>query len=193
MTAKGMSESDRGVLSRLVQAGDVAYRLKRNTLAQVGISALESEVLLMLNGAEGPIDTPSLSRRMLLEPRALRSLLRRMESKGLVSLCKSGPEKNATQAVEATEEGHLAYSKSLELNNMYGVLSCLSSEEKEQLEVLLRKLLRTSLSTLGIGRLFHHAELVGEVPPPTRRRESRARAARSGRGQSPESTLCRQQ
>ena len=74
-----------------------------------------------------------------------------MEAKGLVRKSKDLDKGNLVR-VSMTEKGRKAYIESLGRQSIHQLMSNLSQQEKQQLDVLLRKLLDASLAELRIKR-----------------------------------------
>ena len=74
-----------------------------------------------------------------------------MEAKGLIQRSKDLHRGNLVR-ISMTQKGKEAYHHSLKGNSIPQMLSSLSKEEKQQLDGLLRKVLKASLEELRIQR-----------------------------------------
>jgi DNA-binding MarR family transcriptional regulator len=74
-----------------------------------------------------------------------------MKETGLVNKVKDLEKKNLIR-IELTSKGRKAYKQALTRESIHKVMSCLSEEERRQLDMLLEKLCRKTVEELGLKR-----------------------------------------
>jgi len=144
-------DRDRRLSTLLDQVNSALLRVRERELAPVELSAIESHVLYVLDHAERPTTPAEISRWILRQPHSTSRLLQRMEAKGLIQKSKDLHRGNLVR-ISMTEKGRDAYNHSLKGNSIEQMMSSLSQEEKQQLDGLLRKVLKSSLEELRIKR-----------------------------------------
>jgi DNA-binding MarR family transcriptional regulator len=135
-------------------------RNRQNELNDVGATAMQAAVMVIVKTVKGPITPAEISRWLFREPQSVSSLLNQMERKGLLRKAKDLERKNMVR-VELTEKGEEVYRRSLEkTETLREIMSCLTEEERSYLERCLLKLRAQALKTLGAKYRF--------APPTTR-------------------------
>jgi DNA-binding MarR family transcriptional regulator len=135
-------------------------RNRQNELSDVGATLMQAAVMVIVKNVKGPITPAEISRWLFREPQTVSSLLNQMERKGLLRKAKDLERKNMVR-VELTEKGEEVYRRSLEkTETLREIMSCLTEEERSDLERYLLKLRAQALKTLGTKYRF--------APPTTR-------------------------
>jgi len=135
-------------------------RNRQNELSDVGATVVQAGVMVIVKTVKGPITPAEISRWLFREPQSVSSLLNQMERKGLLRRAKDLQRKNMVR-VELTERGEEVYHRSLEkTETLREIMSCLTEEERSDLERCLLKLRAQALKTLGAKYRF--------APPTTR-------------------------
>lgn len=93
--------------------------------------------------------TPAkISRYLLREPHSVVGLLQRMEQQGLIERHKDLERKNLVR-IALTEKGEEAYSISAKRESIHNIMSCLSKEDHQQLQIFLNRLRSKAFEELG--------------------------------------------
>lgn len=133
-----------GVVDRIHSLGKRIRRVMEETLADHGLSWGEWKVLSLLRYSGPPYrSSPGhLAERAELSSGAMTNRLDRLEAAGFVRRLPDPTDRRAVQ-VELTEAGHAAYEQSTSAQAAKETLvaSALTNREKEQLNVLLRRLM----------------------------------------------------
>ncbi|MFC1948192.1 MarR family winged helix-turn-helix transcriptional regulator [Chloroflexota bacterium] len=140
----------------MCQARDTMLRVRDNELNNRGLTAVEAGALHVINVIGGKATPAAISKSMLRQHHSVTALLKRMETKGLISRKKSTDRKN-TWIVSLTEKGKKAYANSNVGDSLYEMLSVLTDEEKNRLKETLTKLRNKAIS--------YEASLQVELPP----------------------------
>ena len=136
---------------RLHQARDVIFRARDKELSRYSITAMQAAVLFIvkvLKATEGEATPGKVSRWLLREPHTVSRLLTRMENEGLVSKIRGSGRKNEIN-ITLTEKGEQVYRQSLKRESIKEIMSCLSEEERQQLDSSLEKLRDKGLKNLN--------------------------------------------
>lgn len=125
--------------------------------AKVGLTPEKITVLQLAKLYEIPLTPAEISRSLFRESQTIAGLLSRMEREGLVTRVPKRKGKPFTE-VKTTAKGEELAPRGVKtiLSSTRDVMSCLSAEELDQLQKLLRKIRQAALDEL-------HAEL---LPPP---------------------------
>ena len=134
------------------------YKAEERKIAKVGLTPEQVEVLRLARDYPIPLTPAEISRSLFRESQTIAGLVSRMEREGLVKRVpkrKGRPftEVKLTAKGEELRPGGIEAATSL----IARIMSCLSAEEHEQLQKLLRKLRQNALEEL-------HIEL---LPPPS--------------------------
>ena len=120
-----------------------------NELRQIGISGRQAAVLSIVKAITVPATPAEISRWLFRQPHTVSGLLNRMEKQGLVRKVNDLERKNMIRIV-ITEKGEQAYQRSSEMKVIRKILSCLSPEERDNLETYLETLRNKALGEIGI-------------------------------------------
>jgi len=145
-----LEDRDYNLWVRLHQARDVSYRAREKELSKYGITPRQAAVLFIvkvINATEGEATPGKVSRWLLRESHTVSRILTRMENEGLVSKTKGSGKKNEIN-VTLTEKGEQLYKQSLKRESIKEIMSCLSEEERQQLDSSLEKLRNKALQNL---------------------------------------------
>ena len=147
--------------SLLFQAFYAARKAEERRLykAKVGLTHDKLTVLQLATHYESPLTPAKISRSLFRESQTIAALLSRMERDGLVKRVPKRKGKPYTE-VKATAKGEELCGPAAEVDASVAteIMSCLSTEELEQLQKLLRKIRQKALDELYIELL----------PPPQR-------------------------
>jgi len=138
------TDQDYNLWWSMLQTRRAMHKARRRELAQYGITPTESAVLLVVKTIGYRATPAKISRWLLREPNTTSSLLGRMEKDGLIKNNKDLERKNLIR-VELTEKGHEAYDRAIKVGSIHRIMSCLSQEERQQLNSCLLKLWKKSL------------------------------------------------
>ena len=114
-------------------------RARETELQKVGLSMIESGVLLALKGAQEPVTPAKLWRWLYREPHTISGLLSRMEKDGLVRKTRDLGKKNLVR-VSLTKKGEEALKQLARVRVVPKVTSYLTKQERDTLKVCLEKL-----------------------------------------------------
>ena len=134
-------DHDYNLWVRLHQARDMSFKAREKELSRYGITLMQAAVLFIIETI-GKGATPGvISRWLLREPHTVSNILKRMEREGLVKKKDSvNNNKKRQVSISLTEKGQEAYSLSLKRESIKEIMSCLSEEERRQLELSLEKI-----------------------------------------------------
>ena len=131
----------------LLQARDGMLRAREKELSQYGVSTMDVSVLNAIY-LIGDNTTPAeISRWIFREHNTVGSLLSRMEKKGLITKTRDSDRRNMWR-VSLTEKGQNAYHQSVKRESVHAIMSILSKNERQRLELYIRKLRDESLKHL---------------------------------------------
>ncbi len=137
------SEIDYRLLVLLSRARDSLIKARGLELDQFAVSPIEAFLLLLITDL-GDRPTPAdLSRRSFRDHTTISALLRRMESKGLVSRAKD--TKTNTWKISLTKDGKTAAANANKMDSVHTVMSALSEADKRNLESYLKTLYENAL------------------------------------------------
>jgi len=148
------SDDDFNLWMLLNQVRHITYLAMQKEHRHYGISTMRAIVLFYIKTIEtikGKATPAEISRWMLRAPHTVSSILTGMEKAGLVSKVKD-PVKKSEVNVTLTEKGNQAYKQSLKRKSLGGIFSCLSAEERQQLDSSLKKLRGEALKSLTTER-----------------------------------------
>lgn len=115
------------------------FKTRTKDLNRFNLSIMQSSVFNVV-WALGEKATPAeISRWLFREPSSVSDLIGRMEKEGLVKKIRNAVKKNKVKVV-LTEKGQDARSQATKLESIHKIMSALSKEERQQLEVSLEKL-----------------------------------------------------
>ena len=139
MKAHSPGEQDYRVWWLLAQVRHLMHQARENELNQYGITAIQAAILLIIDTIDGKATTSEIARWFLRKPHTIGALLNRMEKQGLITKTKDINNHNRVTA-SLTEKGRQCYSQSLKRESIREIMSCLSGEERQQLESSLDRL-----------------------------------------------------
>ncbi len=125
----------------VTNAVDLELKHLRMTQPQV-------RVLTMLSRQDRPVTLDELANWTLKEFNSVSTLVNRMEKKGLVSKIKK--EGDLKAYVVLTEKGSELYHKQVTERSIHLIFEKLTAEEKNQLDLLLKKVRDTTRDLLGL-------------------------------------------
>jgi len=144
----------------LHHTGWAIARNREIELSQADTTLMQAAVMTLVSIVKEPMTPSELSRWLFREPQTVSSLLNTMEKNGLLRRVKDLDRRNMVR-VELTEKGQETYARSLEkTETLREIMSCLSQEERSNLEAYLLKLMAAALKCLGVKYRF--------APPSTR-------------------------
>ena len=135
----------------LLQARDVALKLRQKELRRYGISPEEAGVLFILHTIGNTATPAEISRWLLRKHHTVLGILGRMEKAGLIRKMKDSVRKNLVR-VSLTEKGQQAYYQSIRIESIREIMSSLSEEERQQLNSCLQTLRDKALKGLGMDQ-----------------------------------------
>jgi DNA-binding MarR family transcriptional regulator len=131
-----------GIVDRINGLSRRIKRTMQETTEEHGLGYGEWHLLARLHNSKTPLSPGELSKRLELSSGAMTNRLDHLERRGLV-LRRANPDDRRALLVELTPEGTRLYRETVraqaEKENV--VASALSAEEKQQLNVLLRRLM----------------------------------------------------
>ena len=123
----------------LAQTREAMLKSRQKELGRYNISPRQNAVLLFLQVAGDKATPAEISRGLFRESHTISEILSRMEKQGLLKRVKDLTRKNLVR-VELTEQGRDTCIRSTRRESIHKILSVLSSEERQQLELYLRRL-----------------------------------------------------
>jgi DNA-binding MarR family transcriptional regulator len=105
-------------------------------------------VLTMLSREDRPVTLDELANWTLKEFNSVSTLINRMEKKGLIKKVKKTGELKTY--VTLTEKGSNLYHKQITERSIHLIFDKLTSEEKQQLDLILKKLRDTTRDLMGL-------------------------------------------
>jgi len=138
----------------LHQTGWAIARNRENELSGVGVTLMQAAVMVVVKTVKGPVTPAEISRWLFREPQTVSSLLNQMERKNLLKRVRDLEKRNLVRVV-LTEKGEEIYARSLEkIETLRQIMSCLTEEERSNLESYLLKLRNQALKSLGVKHRF---------------------------------------
>lgn len=139
------------IAARLLQARNVFVKAWDKELSKYSVTHTQACVLFIIKvlTETGGRPTPGeIARWLLKEPHTASRIVTRMEKTGLVSKI-SGRKNNINVAL--TEKGEQVYNQSLKRESVHKIMSCLSEEERQQMNSFLEKLRDTALKDIAMS------------------------------------------
>ncbi|MFC2000802.1 MarR family winged helix-turn-helix transcriptional regulator [Chloroflexota bacterium] len=123
----------------LLQTRDAMLTARENELKEVGVSMIQAGILFMVNTIPGPATPNEISRWIFRKPQTVHVVLKQMVKHGLVRKTKDLERRNMVR-ISLTRKGKQALAESQEKLGVLGeIMSCLSQEERSQLQELLKR------------------------------------------------------
>jgi DNA-binding MarR family transcriptional regulator len=136
----------------LNQSRDSMQRARDKELRKHDVSSQQAAVLFIAKSIEGKVTPSEISKWMLKAPHTTSTILTRMEKQGLVE--KHREAGNGREVIiNLTEKGEEVYRKSEKIESIRDIVSCLSFEERQQLNSLLAKLRDASINYTAKNRV----------------------------------------
>jgi DNA-binding MarR family transcriptional regulator len=132
----------------LAHTAEAIFKVRQRELHQYGMTMEKTALLFIVDFSNNQAKPSDLARWIFREPNAVTGLLNRMEKEGLVRRVKDLDKKNFVR-VEMTPKGRQYYLKAVKTESVRKVLSSLSKEQSEQLDVTLQTLWKAALAELG--------------------------------------------
>ena len=134
----------------LSRTRNAMWKARQFELDKYNISVVQAAALMVIYAFAGQATPSDVARWIFQEPHSISELISRMEKVGLVKKVRD-PIKKRRVRISLTEKGKEIYlSKSSKTELMYKIISCLSHEEREQLDSILQKLLNTTVKELAL-------------------------------------------
>ncbi len=146
------SQADFRLWVALTRARDLVIRARGVELASHGISAVETQVLLLVHDAPEEPTPADLCRWVLRKHNTVSALLRRMEKKGLLVRSRDADKQNQWR-ISLTEQGEREWQWATQINAIRFVMSEFSQAKKDALESLLTKIGDKALTMLAYNRV----------------------------------------
>lgn len=137
-------DKDYRLWARLNQVRDSIWRARHKELGRIGILPTEARVLTLINEIDSPVTPIDISRWLVREPQTISSLLRKMETEGLIKRTRDMERKNMIR-VSLTEKGQRTCEQVAKFKTIHRIFSTLSEEQREQLISNLELILKKSL------------------------------------------------
>ena len=134
----------------LSRTRNAMWKARQFELDKYNISVVQAAALMVIHAFAGQATPTDIARWLFQEPHSVSELISRMEKIGLVKKVRD-PIKKRRVRISLTDKGKEIYlSKSSKTEMMYKIISCLSHEEREQLSLILQKLLNTTVKELAL-------------------------------------------
>lgn len=146
------SQTDFRIWVALTRARDLVIKARGVELASHGISAVETQVLLLVHDAPEKPTPAELCRWVLRQHNTVSALLRRMEKKGLLVRSRDREKRNQWR-ISLTEQGEREWQWATQINAIRFVMSDFSPSNKEALETFLTKIGDKALIMLANSRV----------------------------------------
>jgi DNA-binding MarR family transcriptional regulator len=140
----------------LFQTRSALFKARQNKVGKY-IHSNMAAALVTIWAFDGKVTPALLSRRLFLEPHSMSELVIRMEKKGLITKNKDEKRENIIR-ISITEKGRDFCSQAVQADFVRKIMSSLSQEQKEQLEVCLCILYQEALKELGLTVETLHPE-----------------------------------
>jgi DNA-binding MarR family transcriptional regulator len=113
--------------------------VRRKEFRKLGVSKIESAVIVIVGSYRSLITPAEISRRMIEQPHSISQLLKQMENRGLITRIKDLSRKN-TICVELTKRGKEIYTVNHKSNPLDSIISVLPDSKKALVISLLKKI-----------------------------------------------------
>ena len=127
-------DTDYTIWHVLHQTTEMLHKLRKRRLTRIGLSEQEAEILAIIASYDRSLSDSEIALRMQQNVDNLPKLLLRMKRKGLITI------DDKEFLVILTPRGRKNYNELLIQKDEYRVLTALSDTEKDQLQLLLAKI-----------------------------------------------------
>ena len=135
------------------QARNAIMKARQRELGTYNLSARQAGALLISDTTDGNVTPYQMARWKILERHSISELLARMEKQGLIRKV-SNLDNRKSVRVELTEKGSKAAQQAARCEAFHKIMSCLSTEQRQQFEATLKMLRDVALAEIGIkGKL----------------------------------------
>ena len=134
----------------LHQTRHVLSKVRNKELSRYGVTGRQAAVafyIKVIAATEGEATPGKVAKWMLREPHTVSRILTRMEKDGLVNKSRSSGKKNEIY-ITLTEKGEQVHRQALKVEAFREIMSCLSEEERQQMDSSLQKLRDKGLESL---------------------------------------------
>lgn len=145
-------DMDYRLLLLLSRVGEALSKLREVELGQYTISPTEAFAMFCLQEIGSEATPAELSRKMRRRHNTVTALLRRMERKGLLTRWKKDVGKRNTWRVVLTEKGETVRHQAMILASVHEAFSCISLDQKLELESNLRTVNDNAQAQLASAR-----------------------------------------
>ncbi len=128
----------------------VVIRVAEAELRALDLTMIQAAVLYWVKNAKEPPTPADLARLLFRRPHTVSDLLNRMEKQKLVRRRKDSRRKNVSRII-LTEKGEEAFERQKQVGAVSRILSELTPEETEAVQVALEKLRKKALQELKSG------------------------------------------
>ncbi len=132
------------------------YKLMQNVrqkeFRKLGISVIESAVINVVGSSNEGVTPAEISRQLIEQPHSISQLLKRMESKGLITRTNNLSRRNMIR-VELTQKGREIFIADRKLNPLDPLISVLSDSEKAIVISFLKKIEGKAIEGQGINNI----------------------------------------
>lgn len=151
-------KSNSDLIGLLNQTTETIFRARQAELLEYNISNSQGAVLFITKALGEEATISEISRWLLRKPHTISEMIYRMEKKGLVKKTKA-PNRKTIVKIELTPKGLEVYQKSKKRQSFQNILSCLSTEERQQMISYLQRLKEGATNELrSRDELYSHAD-----------------------------------
>ena len=148
------NDQDYNLWVLLHETSEMIGKARHNELDKHNIKIRQAAVLFAVKAIKTneKYATPGkISKWLLREPHTISRILNRMEKEGLIKKIRNSVNRNEIEII-LTENGEQAYRQSLSRKTLREIMSCLSIEERQQLNSSLKKLRDKAASNFNKAR-----------------------------------------
>ena len=135
----------------LTQVRDVILDARENELRQYDVTAWQAAVLFIIDAAGGTASPADIARWSLRKPNSVSGILDRMKKAGLIKVAKDTRRKNM-KVISISEKGYGVLQNSIKRESIHKIMSCLTTEQYQQLKGILEQLRSRGFEVLGSQR-----------------------------------------
>lgn len=144
----------------LAQTHHLVAKLRDKEVSQYGISREQAFILFIIQALGNKATPANISRHTVLQLNTISEIINRMVKNGLVTKTKESEGRTRIK-VKFTEKGQWAYYQSVKRESMHSIMTALSEEKRQQLQLCLEILRDSALKQLAPAQESH--ELL--IPP----------------------------